>query len=193
MGTHEPPTNRSFYLSVAASTIRFAIIVALVIGGVVVIDQAFPAAPAADSGDGGTVPPIDGGGIDVSESPEPPTGATGETGGQAPPSPTVVGTRIAVFNGAGVSGLAGDTQAELVDEYGYVAAQDPADAPAPVAVTTIYYRANKDEVEAEYLANERIFRGVDVVIQKLEPGTEDVGRDVQLAIYLGNDFAAAQG
>lgn len=192
MGAHEPPTDRSFYLSVAASTIRFAIIVALVIGGVVVIDQAFPAAPSADAGNGETVPPIDGGGIDVTEGPTAPTGATGETGDQPAPTPTVVGTRIAVFNGAGVLGLAGDTQKALVDEYGYVAAQDPADAPAPVAVTTIYYRANKDEIEAEFLANEEIFRRLDVVIQKLEPGTEDVGRDVQLAIYLGNDFAAAQ-
>ena len=38
----------------AASTIRFAIIVALVIGGVVVIDQAFPETPSADAADGGT-------------------------------------------------------------------------------------------------------------------------------------------
>jgi hypothetical protein len=175
----------------AASSIRFAIIVALVIGGVVIIDQAFPAAPSADSGDGGTVP-IDGGGIDVTESPEPPTGATGETGGQTPPTPTVVGTRIAVFNGTGVSGLAGDTQTALVDEYGYVAAQDPADAPAPVPVTTIYYRANKDQIEAEFLANDFFKKLDDVQIQKLE-GNEDVGRDVQLAIYLGNDYAALKG
>lgn len=188
MGAHEPPTNRSFYLSVAASTLRFAIIVALVIGGVVVIDQAFPAAPSAEGGDGATVP-IDGGGIDVSESPspEPPTGATAE---EPVPSPTVVGVRIAVFNGTGVSGLAGDTQTQLTEEYGYVAAQDPADAPAPVAVTTIYYRANKDEIEAEFLANDFFRKLDDVKIQKLEPGTEDVGRDVQLAIYLGNDYAA---
>jgi hypothetical protein len=177
---------------VAASTIRFAIIVALVIGGVVVIDQAFPETPSADTGDGGTVP-IDGGGIDVSESPSPATGATGTTGGQAPPSPTVVGTRIAVFNGAGVSGLAGDTQTQLTDDYGYVAAQDPADAPAPVAVTTIYYRANKDEIEAEFLVSDFFKDLDDVMIQKLEPGTEEVGRDVQLAIYLGNDYAALQG
>jgi len=193
LGAHEPPTNRSLYLSVAASTIRFAIIVALVIGGVVVIDQAFPETPSADTGDGGTVPPIDGGGIDVSETPSPATGATGTTGGQAPPSPTVAGTRIAVFNGAGVSGLAGDTQTQLTDEYGYVAAQDPADAPAPVAVTTIYYRANKDEIEAEFLASDFFKDLDDVKIQKLDPGTEDVGRDVQLAIYLGNDYAALQG
>ena len=186
MGTHEPPTDRSFYLSVAASTLRFAIIVALVIGGVVVIDQAFPAAPSAE---GGVTVPIDDGPIEVSESPspEPPTGATGE---QPQPSPTVVGVRVAVFNGTGATGLAGETQTKLTDEYGYVAAQDPADAPAPVAVTTIYYRANKDEVEAEYLADNFFKKLDDVKIQKLEPGTEDVGRDVQLAIYLGNDYAA---
>ena len=192
MGAHQPPTNRSFYLSVAASTIRFAIIVALVIGGVVVIDQAFPETPSADAADGGTVP-IDGGGIDVTETPEPPTGATAEPGGQAPPSPTVVGTRIGVFNGAGVSGLASDTQVALTDEYGYLAAQDPADAPAPVAVTTIYYRANKDEIEAEFLASDFFKDLDDVIIQKLESGTEEVGRDVQLAIYLGNDYAELQG
>jgi hypothetical protein len=173
---------------VAASTLRFAIIVALVIGGVVVIDQAFPAAPSADGGGGVTVP-IDGGAIDVSESPSPeaPTGTTAE---QPPQSPTVLGVRIAVFNGTGVSGLAGDTQVQLTDEYGYVAAQDPADAPAPVAVTTIYYRANKDEIEAEFLASDFFKDLDDVKIQKLEPGTEDVGRDVQLAVYLGNDYAA---
>ena len=193
MGAHEPPTNRSFYLSVAASTIRFAIIVALVIGGVVVIDQAFPETPSADTGDGGTVPPIDGGGIDVSESPSPATGATGATGENPAPSPTVVGTRIAVFNGAGVSGLASDTQIALIDEYGYVAAQDPADAPAPVPVTTIYYRANKDQIEAEFLANDFFKDLADVKIQKLDPDTQNVGRDVQLAIYLGNDYAALLG
>ena len=50
---HQPPTNRSFYLSLAASTLRFAIIVALVIGGIVVIDQAFPALGDGDGGGGG--------------------------------------------------------------------------------------------------------------------------------------------
>jgi len=189
LGAHEPPSNRSFYLSVAASTLRFAIIVALVIGGVVIINQAFPAAPS--SGGGGSVP-IDGGGIEVTEtpSPEPATGATGATGEQAAPSPTVVGVRIAVFNGTGAAGLAGDTQTTLTEEYGYVAAQDPADAPAPVAVTTIYYRAPKDEIEAEFLANDFFKKLNDVKILKLEKGTEAVGRDVQLAIYLGNDYAA---
>jgi LytR cell envelope-related transcriptional attenuator len=188
---HQPPTNRSFYLSLAASTLRFAIIVALVIGGIVVIDQAFSASSSGDGGgDGGgaTVPPTGGtlGGTGTSA-----TGPTGETatdGTRPEPSPTVVGVRIAVFNGAGVSGLAGDTQARL-EELGYIATQDPADAPTPYPVTTIYYNAPKDRVEADYLANS-FFKKLDgVEVVRLEPDTADIDPSTQVAIFLGNDYA----
>lgn len=188
---HQPPTNRSFYLSLAASTLRFAIIVALVIGGIVVIDQAFSASSSGDGGgDGGgaTVPPTGGtlGGTGTSA-----TGPTGETatdGTRPEPSPTVVGVRIAVFNGAGVSGLAGDTQARL-EELGYIATQDPADAPTPYPVTTIYYNAPKDRVEADYLATS-FFKKLDgVEVVRLEPDTADIDPSTQVAIFLGNDYA----
>jgi len=188
---HQPPTNRSFYLSLGASTLRFAIIVALVIGGIVVIDQAFSASSSGDGGgDGGgaTVPPTGGtlGGTGTSA-----TGPTGETatdGTRPEPSPTVVGVRIAVFNGAGVSGLAGDTQARL-EELGYIATQDPADAPTPYPVTTIYYNAPKDRVEADYLANS-FFKKLDgVEVVRLEPDTADIDPSTPVAIFLGNDYA----
>lgn len=188
---HQPPTNRSFYLSLGASTLRFAIIVALVIGGIVVIDQAFSASSSGDGGgDGGgaTVPPTGGtlGGTGTSA-----TGPTGETatdGTRPEPSPTVVGVRIAVFNGAGVSGLAGDTQARL-EELGYIATQDPADAPTPYPVTTIYYNAPKDRVEADYLATS-FFKKLDgVEVVRLEPDTADIDPSTQVAIFLGNDYA----
>jgi hypothetical protein len=188
---HQPPTNRSFYLSLGASTLRFAIIVALVIGGIVVIDQAFSASSSGDGGgDGGaaTVPPTGGtlGGTGTGA-----TGPTGETatdGTRPEPSPTVVGVRIAVFNGAGVSGLAGDTQARL-EELGYIATQDPADAPTPYPVTTIYYNAPKDRVEADYLANS-FFKKLDgVEVVRLEPDTADIDPSTQVAIFLGNDYA----
>ena len=187
MGEHGPPTNRSFYLSLGASTLRFLIIIALVVGGIVVIDQAFP---AADTGDGATAP-LDGG-VDVTgpTGETEPTGPTAETGGeqQPEPSPQVIGVRIAVFNGAGASGLAADTQTLLEDE-GYIAVQDPADAPAPYPVTTIYYRAPKDEVEADALANS-FFGDLDgVEIVRLEPGTANIDRTAQLAIFLGDDYA----
>lgn len=188
---HQPPTNRSFYLSLGASTLRFAIIVALVIGGIVVIDQAFSTSSSGDGGgDGGgaTAAPtggtIGGTGTDTTG----PTGETASDGTRPEPSPTVVGVRIAVFNGAGVSGLAGDTQARL-EELGYIATQDPADAPTPYPVTTIYYNAPKDRVEADYLANS-FFKKLDgVEVVRLEPDTADIDPSTQVAIFLGNDYA----
>jgi LytR cell envelope-related transcriptional attenuator len=188
---HQPPTNRSFYLSLGASTLRFAIIVALVIGGIVVIDQAFSTSSSGDGGgDGGgaTAAPtggtIGGTGTDTTG----PTGETATDGTRPEPSPTVVGVRIAVFNGAGVSGLAGDTQARL-EELGYIATQDPADAPTPYPVTTIYYNAPKDRVEADYLANS-FFKKLDgVEVVRLEPDTADIDPSTQVAIFLGNDYA----
>ncbi|HEY3264870.1 MAG TPA: LytR C-terminal domain-containing protein [Actinomycetota bacterium] len=188
---HQPPTNRSFYLSLAASTLRFAIIVALVVGGIVVIDQAFPALSSGDGGGGGggATVPLTGGTIGGTGTES--TGPTGETatdGRRAEPSPTVVGVRIAVFNGAGVSGLAGDTQARL-EELGYIATQDPADAPTSYPVTTIYYNAPKDKVEADYLASS-FFRKLDgVEVVRLEPDTADIDPSTQVAIFLGNDYA----
>ncbi len=188
---HQPPTNRSFYLSLAASTLRFAIIVALVVGGIVVIDQAFPALSSGDGGGGGggATVPLTGGTIGGTGTES--TGPTGETatdGRRAEPSPTVVGVRIAVFNGAGVSGLAGDTQARL-EELGYIATQDPADAPTPYPVTTIYYNAPKDKVEADYLASS-FFKKLDgVEVVRLDPDTADIDPSTQVAIFLGNDYA----
>ena len=186
---HQPPTNRSFYLSLAASTLRFAIIVALVIGGIVVIDQAFSTSSSGGGGggDGGGATAPTGG--TIGDTGTEPTGPTGETGGTRPePSPTVVGVRIAVFNGAGVSGLAGDTQARL-EELGYIATQDPADAPTSYPVTTIYYNAPKDRVEADYLATS-FFKKLDgVEVVRLEPDTADIDPSTQVAIFLGNDYA----
>jgi hypothetical protein len=182
MGRHVPPTNRSYYLSVAASTLRFAIIVALAIGGVLLINQAFP---EARGGDGGSTAVPDDGPI-VSESPSPSPSET--TDPDPVPSPTVTGTRIAVFNGAGVSGLAGDTQTALLEQYGYVAGQEPDDAPATVDVTTIFYRSADDRVEAEFLANDFFGDLDDVRVAKLDRSS-NVDSSVQVAIFLGNDYA----
>jgi hypothetical protein len=182
-GKHEPPTNRSFYLSVGTSTLRFAIIVALVVGGVLLINQAFP---VLGSSGGGTIP-NGGPGVSPSPSPSPSPSKPPKTS----PSPQVVGVRIAVFNGTSVSGLAADTLTTITKKYGMVAAQDPADAPSDVAQTTLYYRSPADEVEAQFLADD-FFKSLDVQITRLEPGT-DVSRDVQVAIYLGNDYAALKG
>lgn len=188
MGRHEPPSNRSFYLSVTASTLRFAIIVALVVGGVVVINQAFD----APSGTGAQIPD-DGGVLTGTTGPTGettgPTGPTGETG-QPEASPTITGTTILVFNASGAEGLAGDTQARLVDAFGYEAPLEADTAPELQPTTTIYYRSNTDEVEANYLVNnDRILRRLDNVLVRKLRGADDIDESIQLVIYLGLDYA----
>jgi hypothetical protein len=177
-GRHEPPSERSFYFSLATSTLRFALIVALVVGGVVLIDQAFP--------QGGTAAPPPSG---ARSSPSP--SASPSASPKEKPSPQVVGVRIGVFNGAGITGLAADTAAQLEKDYGYVPAQ-VADAPSPVAVTTVYYRVAGDRIEAESLA-QNFFPDLEVKISRLPETATNVEKKVQVAIYLGTDYASAQG
>jgi len=96
-----------------------------------------------------------------------------------------------VFNGAGVTGLAAATASQLEKKYGYVPAQ-VADAPSPVAVTTVYYRVAGDRIEAESLAT-NFFPDLDVKISRLPATATNVEKKVQVAIYLGIDYASAQG
>ena len=168
-----------------ASTLRFALIVALVVGGIVLINQAFP-----EASPGTSTPPVNGVGATDTPTPTPSPDGAGNGDGEAEPtpSPTVQGTVIAVFNGAGVSELASNTQDELIERYGFEAGQEPADAPAPVSVTTLYWRARADEIEAEHIANDFFGRLDSVVIARLDQSA-DVDPSVQVAIYLGTDYA----
>jgi LytR cell envelope-related transcriptional attenuator len=174
---------------VTTSTIRFVLIAALVVGGIVLINQAFPEGASAG---GGVVPPANGGATTGA------TGQTGTTGGTAAtagtgatgatanlPTPTR-DKAIAVFNTTNVPGLAQDLSDQLTAE-GYVEGQAPGNAELSPN-SRIYFRGPKDEADAEYIAN-TYFKKYDVVPAKLEPGS-DVDRDVQIAIYIGNDYAA---
>jgi len=167
---------------VATSTLRFAIIVALVVGGIVLIDRAFPA-PSGTLGVGS--------GSGTSPSPSPPSPTPGHSP-KPKKTPTVTGTVVAVYNGTGVLGLAGDVQAKLMTRFGVVAPHAAANAPSPVAETTLYYRSHPDQAVAQVLAD-RFFRDLpNVSVVRLQSGT-DVPSDVQVAIFVGSDYAALNG
>ncbi|HSJ51866.1 MAG TPA: LytR C-terminal domain-containing protein [Actinomycetota bacterium] len=169
----------------AASTIRFAIIVALVVGGVFIINQAFGTSP----GSGGTGVLPDDGGPTVTTSPSASPTETAPPTDQ--PSPTVAGTIIQVLNAAGVDGLAGDTTSRLVDLFDYEALE-PATAPAISSTTTIYFVSRGDRIEAEFLANSRAFRRISTTIRVARlPSDQEVEEGVQLVINLGQDYAQA--
>jgi hypothetical protein len=127
----------------------------------------------------------------VSSSPSPSPSSTTSPSPSGTPSPQIVGVRIGVFNGTGVTGLASETAITLENDSGYVPAQ-VTDAPSLVAVTTLYYRTAQDRVEAEALAA-NFFTDLEVKISRLPASATNVLKRVQVAIYLGNDYASAQG
>ena len=184
-GRHELPSKRSFYFSLATSTLRFAIVVVLVVGGIWVINSAFPEGSA-----GGGLP--DAGTVTGPTAATGPTGTTGPTGASGPTGaqePDLTGIPVAVRNGTSVSGLAGDTAAKLEDRYAMEAIQVD-DAPQTVAITTIYYRNPDLQDDAEFLAQD-FFKKIEPNIARLQAG-EGVDPDVQIAIYLGTDYASTQ-
>jgi hypothetical protein len=182
MGRHEPPTNRSFYFSVAASTLRFAILLALVVAGVVLINNAFDVSGTESAGG------LPDGGITSSPSPSP-SPSPSEPPTESTPSPTVAGTVIVVENAAGVDGLAGDLTTKLVDKYGYEALE-PGTAPSLSSNTTIYYAKRKDKIEAEFLANDFFKKIEDTIRVAPLPDDQEFDPTVQLAIFVGTDWAA---
>jgi hypothetical protein len=175
---------------VTTSTIRFVLIAALVVGGIFVMNQAFPDGATADGGTVAPVPDEGGAGPTGETGATPPTGPTGETaGGPADvPEPQIDGVVIAVFNTTDVPGLAQELQDELVAE-GYEAPGEPGNADFSQN-SRIFFRTPGDEADAEYIANE-YFGRYDITPAKLQPGS-DLDREVQVAIYIGNDYAADQ-
>lgn len=184
-GKHEPPTGRSFYISVATSTLRAAIIIALVAGGIVLINRAFPANEGAFGGTATSATP-------PASPPQTVTPGTGQGGGgqKEPEGPQLAGVAVAVRNGTGVTGLARDTAARLQERFDVNPIQVD-DAPMTVSVTTIFFRRDADQDEAELLAR-RFFGKLDVQaeVAPLEAGS-GVDKDVRIAIYLGTDYATA--
>ena len=166
------------------STLRFAIIVALVLGGVLLIDQAFPEGQTESlprPSETTTAP----------ESPSPSAtetdqagdGGDGET--QAPATKVVIG----VYNGTFVTGHAGTTATQLSKKPAYrIPDNAVGDTPTkPLNQTTIYFRNPEDQAAAEQLVADYFSkRGLDDV--SIEPMNDlDVPDSLDLAIYLGTD------
>jgi hypothetical protein len=181
-GRHEPGSNRSFYLSVATSTLRLLITAALVLGGVTLINQAFPDSPSGSSGDGGEMSPTVS--VPPEESPSP---SVSPSESQAP-IPSLSGVRIIVLNGTSVSGLAATASDALVERFGVVAAT-PGNTASRVNQTEVYYRTADLEDEAQYLVLQ-YFKELNVRVQELPPNTPGVPANVDIAVYLGTDFAS---
>jgi LytR cell envelope-related transcriptional attenuator len=167
----------------ATSTVRFVIIVAFVVAGAVLIAQ-FPDSSTSVLPTGSPNTP----GPTGSPSPDGGGQAGNNGGGQESPAP-VEGVRLAVYNGTTQTGLASETALKLEQRFGYKINPDTSilNTDAPVEQTALYFVTPEDKPAAEALAG-NFFKKVDVRIAKL-PADSQVPKGVQVAVYLGTDYA----
>jgi len=175
---------------VTTAAVRALIIAVLVVGGVVVIAQ-FPDSSARVASTGSTTPT-------QTQTPSAPGGTTSgsestSTGTQSAPSAQVKGVRLAVYNGTLETGLAAAAADDLTRRYGYkiddtwiLDAQD-----RPLDQTTLYFVSPEDKIEAEALADS-YFKKLDVKFAKLPAEFTVPKGGVQVAVYLGTDYAQTQ-
>jgi hypothetical protein len=175
---------------VATSTLRFAIIVALVVGGVLLIAR-FPETSTSAQAESTPSPSATESSTGTSDGGQTNDGTTGTGGGQQTPTAQVEGVKLAVYNGTYETGLAAGVADTLVNRFGYKidSATSILDAESkPYDQTTLYYVIQDDKIEAEALANS-FFKKLDVKIQRL-PSDSQVPDGVRVAVYLGTDYAA---
>jgi LytR cell envelope-related transcriptional attenuator len=163
---------------------RLVIVLALVVGGIVVLAQGFgdETAAAPTSSPEPTSP-------SPTESPSPTAqdGDGGEIVGQKD------GVLVQVLNGTFTPGLAGDFQLTLENDN-YLRGGEPADAPEkPVVDTIVYFRndenVEQNEADARLLAD--TYLTTDVPVEKLPPeyrGPDVTNPAADVIVVLGEDF-----
>jgi hypothetical protein len=165
-GKHEPASNRSFFLSLATTTLRALILVAAVALGAVMIGRAFP----------------EGGSHVIRAMATPSATPSPHTRRSSRPSPRVRGVVVLVLNGTNETGLAGEYTTKL-ENLGY-SKKVPGNAPL-TSRTTIYYR--KQFVSDARYIRKKLFR---VAVLKPAPSTVDPTVDVE--VIIGNDFLGSR-
>ena len=183
-GKHEPPSKRSFWFSLTASTLKVVIIIGAVVAGVLVLARSFENAVAPTTPTTSSTPSV---------APSPQAGGGG--GGGEPTTDDQAGVNIGIYNGTDTEGLAKDVEKTLRSQSGY-SVVELGNATETVDATTIYYVKSKDREAAEALASVEEFSSADVLRLPKdttvipEGGSEEpVRKDVQVAIFIGDDFA----
>ena len=172
-GRHEPPSQATFYLSLATAALRGLLVVGAIALGLFVLSKGFPTGDSAPAS-------------------TPPQEETTLTTDPTSPAPTDQPTRnvpqpldaseitLQVLNGTDQTGLAAET-AEMLEEAGYQISTI-GDAATSYPVTTLFYKP-KRKVDAQ------ILQGQFFPSAKLEVADEDV--KVDITVNIGDDYAAS--
>jgi hypothetical protein len=169
-GKHEPPTKRSWYVSVATSTLRAVILVAAAVIGIVFIRSAFPGNASQTIT---TLSP-------TSTPPKSPTSSPSTAASSSPSSkPRVKGVTVQVLNGTSTTGLASIVSGQLKkDGYSVRVPGNVKNADR----TTIYFQ-DGFKPEAEFLKQQHFPEAV------LAPAPSTFPADVDITVVLGPDFS----
>ncbi|MCA1833162.1 MAG: LytR C-terminal domain-containing protein [Actinomycetota bacterium] len=167
-----------------ASAVRGAILVAAVVVGGVVIANAFPSSGGPSEITQPTESPSPSHSPGPSNSPKPPKLQC--------PAPSSV--RVAVENATSTAGLAAATATKLTNTgYNVNPDTDIGNAPSESTTTTVYFRGPDNKIAARCVKKKLFPTGAVVPIpaEGLTGTTPAVGPLVQVAVYLGSDYAAA--
>ena len=173
-GRHGPPSQTTFYLSLATAALRGLLVVAALALGFFVLSKAFP------TGDGGPVTTPGGDTGTISPLPSPSIAESPTRKAPEPRDPSQI--KVQVLNGTEVAGLAGDA-AEILEESGYdIVTVD--DAEAPYDTTTVFH-VPKRRVDAQLLRDAYY---PTAVLEVADPDTK-----VDITVILGTDFSESAG
>ena len=175
-GRHGPPSQTTFYLSLATAALRGLLVVGALALGFLVLSKAFPpgdSAPVSTPGDQEETLTL----TTAPTSPAP-TGKQSPRGQPTPLDPSEI--TLQVLNGTDVSGLAAST-AETLEQEGYQISTI-ADAETTYEVTTLFHKP-KRKADAQLL-RDAFFPGA-----VLEVADESV--KVDITVNIGADYAAS--
>ncbi|MEX2274359.1 MAG: LytR C-terminal domain-containing protein [Actinomycetota bacterium] len=180
-----------------ANQSRFLIVAALIVGGILLLGNAFESPQVAASIPSPTPSPVkEKKDKDKAEQPSGDTGQTGGTGTAQDTDPDITGLRVAVFNATSEDGLAGEVDVKLTSgPWNSEQAMQPGDSDESLDVSALYYDEEADQAAAEYIAR-RVLKVDDAVIEPIAkaPGVSiggvptDISKDVQVAVFVGADY-----
>jgi hypothetical protein len=175
-GRHGPPSQTTFYLSLATAALRGLLVVAALALGFFVLSKAFPTGETAPTGTPGEQPTL------TTPATSPPVTESPTREAPEPLDPSEI--KVQVLNGTEVSGLASDT-AEILEQAGYdISTVD--DAPDAYDTTTIFH-VPKRRVDAQVLRDAYFQTAV------LEIATSEEDTKVDITVILGTDYAETAG
>jgi hypothetical protein len=166
----------------SASPMRFLIVAALAVAGILVLGNAFEPRTTGASSETPTPTPAPDESPKQQRTTEP---QADETDAAEPGS--IEGVLVQVFNATSTTGLAAEVQAKL-EKRGAVAAAEPGNAAANAATTVLYFAHNKDRANADYIAR-RLFDEAEVRSAADLPQLDrEVANDAEVVVVVGENY-----